>query len=74
MTEVNTSTRPKSTPNGSSRHEKSLGLLAIKFVTLLQEAKNGILDLKVVSNLESYASVADVLNYLCCFEIIIFNC
>ncbi|XP_031418913.1 transcription factor E2F5 [Clupea harengus] len=50
MTEVNTSTRPKSTPNGSSRHEKSLGLLAIKFVTLLQEAKNGILDLKVAAD------------------------
>lgn len=41
-----------SLPNGgaaSSRHEKSLGLLTIKFVTLLQEAKDGVLDLKVVS-------------------------
>ncbi|KAK3546336.1 hypothetical protein QTP70_025668 [Hemibagrus guttatus] len=36
-------------PNGSSRHEKSLGLLAIKFVTLLQETKDGILDLKVAA-------------------------
>lgn len=32
-----------------SRHEKSLGLLTIKFVSLLQEAKDGVLDLKVVS-------------------------
>lgn len=33
---------------GPSRHEKSLGLLTTKFVTLLQEAKDGVLDLKVV--------------------------
>ena len=33
---------------GSSRHEKSLGLLTTKFVSLLQEAKDGVLDLKVV--------------------------
>ncbi|KAF4089685.1 hypothetical protein AMELA_G00069280 [Ameiurus melas] len=38
-----------SVPNGSSRHEKSLGLLAIKFVTLLQETKDGVLDLKVAA-------------------------
>ncbi|KAF4022507.1 hypothetical protein G4228_014109 [Cervus hanglu yarkandensis] len=31
---------------GSSRHEKSLGLLTAKFVSLLQEAKDGVLDLK----------------------------
>ena len=31
-----------------SRHEKSLGLLTTKFVSLLQEAKDGVLDLKVV--------------------------
>jgi len=37
---------PPSTP---SRHEKSLGLLTIKFVNLLQEAHDGVLDLKVVS-------------------------
>ena len=36
---------PPSTP---SRHEKSLGLLTIKFVNLLQEAQDGVLDLKVV--------------------------
>ena len=36
-------------PSTSSRHEKSLGLLTTKFVTLLQEAKDGVLDLKVVS-------------------------
>ncbi|KAG7267204.1 hypothetical protein CRUP_003203, partial [Coryphaenoides rupestris] len=38
---------PAGTP--PSRHEKSLGLLTIKFVNLLQEAKDGVLDLKVVS-------------------------
>lgn len=31
-----------------SRHEKSLGLLTTKFVSLLQEAKDGVLDLKLV--------------------------
>ena len=33
----------------TNRHEKSLGLLTTKFVSLLQEAKDGVLDLKVVS-------------------------
>lgn len=33
----------------NSRFEKSLGLLTTRFVTLLQEAEEGILDLKVVS-------------------------
>ena len=36
-------------PGTPSRHEKSLGLLTTKFVSLLQEAKDGVLDLKVVS-------------------------
>lgn len=45
---MSSSNRSCSVPNGSSRHEKSLGLLAMKFVTLLQEAKDGVLDLKVV--------------------------
>ena len=31
-----------------SRHEKSLGLLTSKFVSLLQEAQDGVLDLKLV--------------------------
>lgn len=35
--------------SSSSRHEKSLGLLTTKFVSLLQEAKDGVLDLKAVS-------------------------
>lgn len=41
-------------PNGgngllnTARHEKSLGLLTTRFVTLLQESKNGVLDLKQV--------------------------
>lgn len=38
-----------SNSNSSSRHEKSLGLLTTKFVSLLQEAKDGVLDLKAVS-------------------------
>ncbi|CAH1270567.1 E2F5 [Branchiostoma lanceolatum] len=37
-------------PAGPSRHEKSLGLLTTKFVTLLQEAKDGVLDLKVAAD------------------------
>ena len=35
-----------------SRHEKSLGLLTMKFLGLLQEAKDGVLDLNVVSDRE----------------------
>uniref|UniRef100_A0AAY5F3T7 E2F/DP family winged-helix DNA-binding domain-containing protein n=1 Tax=Electrophorus electricus TaxID=8005 RepID=A0AAY5F3T7_ELEEL len=42
--------RSHTAPNGSSRHEKSLGLLTIKFVTLLQESENGVLDLKVAAD------------------------
>lgn len=37
-----------SSPSTPSRHEKSLGLLTAKFVALLQEAKDGVLDLKMV--------------------------
>ncbi|XP_012665297.1 transcription factor E2F5 isoform X2 [Otolemur garnettii] len=36
--------------SGSSRHEKSLGLLTTKFVSLLQEAKDGVLDLKAAAD------------------------
>ncbi|XP_060644043.1 transcription factor E2F4 [Anolis sagrei] len=35
---------------GPSRHEKSLGLLTTKFVSLLQEAKDGVLDLKLAAD------------------------
>ncbi|KAM4705534.1 transcription factor E2F5 [Rhinophrynus dorsalis] len=38
------------TAGASSRHEKSLGLLTSKFVSLLQEAKDGVLDLKVAAD------------------------
>uniref|UniRef100_G3PKY1 E2F/DP family winged-helix DNA-binding domain-containing protein n=1 Tax=Gasterosteus aculeatus aculeatus TaxID=481459 RepID=G3PKY1_GASAC len=38
-------------PQTPSRHEKSLGLLTTKFVTLLQEAKDGVLDLKAADTL-----------------------
>ncbi|XP_062856836.1 transcription factor E2F4 [Trichomycterus rosablanca] len=37
-------------PATPSRHEKSLGLLTAKFVTLLQEAKDGVLDLKAAAD------------------------
>lgn len=40
---------PEAVRSTPSRHEKSLGLLTMKFVSLLQEAKDGVLDLKVVS-------------------------
>ncbi|XP_034644168.1 transcription factor E2F4 [Trachemys scripta elegans] len=36
--------------SSSSRHEKSLGLLTTKFVSLLQEAKDGVLDLKLAAD------------------------
>lgn len=49
-----TETTVRSTP---SRHEKSLGLLTMKFVSLLQEAKDGVLDLKVVSKAIGLASL-----------------
>ena len=35
---------------GSSRHKKSLGLLTAKFVSLLQEAKDCVLDLKAAAD------------------------
>lgn len=34
---------------GYKRYEKSLGLLTTRFVSLLQAANNGVLDLKIVS-------------------------
>uniref|UniRef100_A0A8C3KJK3 E2F/DP family winged-helix DNA-binding domain-containing protein n=1 Tax=Calidris pygmaea TaxID=425635 RepID=A0A8C3KJK3_9CHAR len=37
-------------PPPPSRHEKSLGLLTTKFVSLLQEAKDGVLDLKAAAD------------------------
>lgn len=37
----------------NSRHEKSLGLLTSKFVSLLQAAPDGVLDLKSVSMTEA---------------------
>ncbi|XP_060100600.1 transcription factor E2F5-like [Heteronotia binoei] len=36
--------------SSSSRQEKSLGLLTAKFVSLLQEAKDGVLDLKAAAD------------------------
>ncbi|KAJ7311958.1 hypothetical protein JRQ81_006281 [Phrynocephalus forsythii] len=42
---------PPQPPGGApSRHEKSLGLLTTKFVSLLQEAKDGVLDLKLAAD------------------------
>ncbi|XP_043926873.1 transcription factor E2F4-like [Protopterus annectens] len=37
-------------PPTPSHHEKSLGLLTTKFVSLLQEAKDGVLDLKLATD------------------------
>ncbi|KAM3870093.1 transcription factor E2F4 [Diretmus argenteus] len=37
-------------PQTPSRHEKSLGLLTTKFVSLLQDAKDGVLDLKAAAD------------------------
>ncbi|XP_078236515.1 transcription factor E2F4 isoform X1 [Pogona vitticeps] len=49
-------------PGGApSRHEKSLGLLTTKFVSLLQEAKDGVLDLKLVFSFVLPAQAADTL-------------
>ncbi|KAM7379558.1 hypothetical protein PAMP_005104 [Pampus punctatissimus] len=45
--EFETTETVRSTP---SRHEKSLGLLTMKFVSLLQETKDGVLDLKVAAD------------------------
>ncbi|XP_059490499.1 transcription factor E2F4-like [Neocloeon triangulifer] len=39
------------TPLAPSRFEKSLGLLTTRFVQLLQEAKEGVLDLKVAADI-----------------------
>ncbi|XP_071442246.1 transcription factor E2F5-like [Hetaerina americana] len=37
--------------NQQSRFEKSLGLLTIRFVSLLQKAKDGVLDLKIAADM-----------------------
>ena len=36
--------------SSASRHEKSLGLLATRFVSLLQDAKDGVLDLEIATD------------------------
>ncbi|KAM5126454.1 transcription factor E2F4 [Mantella aurantiaca] len=41
---------PAQCPVTPSRHEKSLGLLTSKFVSLLQEAEDGVLDLKAAAD------------------------
>lgn len=50
-------------PQTPSRHEKSLGLLTTKFVTLLQEAKDGVLDLKAVSMQASLLLLASTCHF-----------
>lgn len=42
-----------------SRHEKSLGLLTTKFVSLLQSAEDGVLDLKMVSLTDSAVLISN---------------
>jgi len=51
----------------NSRFEKSLGLLTSKFVTLLQEAEDGILDLKMAAdilNVRQKRRIYDITNVL----------
>jgi len=53
--------------DSSSRFEKSLGLLTTKFVTLLQEAEGGILDLKLAAdtlNVKQKRRIYDITNVL----------
>lgn len=53
------------TPDITSRQEKSLGLLTAKFVSLLQEAENGVLDIKCVSSdIDLYQVAIFLYNYL----------
>jgi hypothetical protein len=57
MADGASSTTPAPAPNPvpvtpGSRYEKSLGLLTTRFVTLLQKAKDGVLDLKEVSPIQ----------------------
>jgi len=53
--------------DGATRFEKSLGLLTTRFVTLLQEADNGILDLKLAAdalNVKQKRRIYDITNVL----------
>ena len=47
----------------NSRFEKSLGLLTTRFVNLLQEAEDGVLDLKVVSIFSEAISCYLIINF-----------
>ncbi|NXD73940.1 E2F4 factor, partial [Eolophus roseicapillus] len=47
-----------------SRHAKCLGLLTTKFVSLLQEAKDGVLDLKLVRGCPGKRRIYDITNVL----------
>jgi hypothetical protein len=58
---------PGSAGDSSSRFEKSLGLLTTRFVSLLQEADGGILDLKVAAdtlNVKQKRRIYDITNVL----------
>jgi len=51
----------------NSRFEKSLGLLTTRFVNLLQEAEDGVLDLKVAAdtlNVRQKRRIYDITNVL----------
>jgi hypothetical protein len=50
--------------NSASRHEKSLGLLTTRFVSLLQDAKDGVLDLKMVNICLQIGSIYLIFNRL----------
>ncbi|ELT98243.1 hypothetical protein CAPTEDRAFT_109284, partial [Capitella teleta] len=54
-------------PSHTCRQEKSLGLLTAKFVSLLQEAPDGVLDLKSAAeqlNVRQKRRIYDITNVL----------
>jgi len=64
---VSTGVNSSGTGDVNSRFEKSLGLLTTRFVSLLQEAEHGILDLKVAAdalNVKQKRRIYDITNVL----------
>jgi len=64
---VTTGVNSSGTGDVNSRFEKSLGLLTTRFVSLLQEAEHGILDLKVAAdalNVKQKRRIYDITNVL----------
>lgn len=70
-----TEPEPETARSTPSRREKSLGLLTMKFVGLLQQAADGRLDLKVVGETGVLsAPVVGDLFFLFFFVLFIFRC